>query len=212
MINLLTLNRGVGILYKLPVILKPNVLFPAMDGDDESHILPAFQKLVDLFWTFDQSRAFEIIEGSSADLFDTGDMESARRNSLYTLHTKLQEVSLDWDTSNEVQRADICVTRQWMRAVLWKASNNYERLNSGSQITSLDHPIQIAREFLGFISQLPSTALEAHGPTMVCNQVYCVFIFANIENRKRRSTRSQAQWRTQLPTMIQSHGSHLIGQ
>ncbi|KFY66058.1 hypothetical protein V496_02200 [Pseudogymnoascus sp. VKM F-4515 (FW-2607)] len=159
-------ERGVGILYKLPVILKPNVLFPAMDGDDESHILPAFQKLVDLFWTFDQSRAFEIIEGSSADMFDTREMELARRNSLYTLHKKLQEVSLDWDSSNEVQRADICVTRQWMRAVLWKASNNYEGLSSGTQITSLDHPIQIAREFLGFISQLPSTALEAHGPTM----------------------------------------------
>ncbi|KFZ14547.1 hypothetical protein V502_06031 [Pseudogymnoascus sp. VKM F-4520 (FW-2644)] len=160
-------ERGVGILYKLPVILKPNVLFPAMDGDDEeARILPAFQKLVDLFWTFDQSRAFEILEGSSADMFDPGDTELARRNSLYTLHKKLQEVSLDWDSSNEVQRADICVTRQWMRAVLWKASNNYERLNSGSQITSLDRPIQIAREFLGFISQLPSTALEAHGPTM----------------------------------------------
>lgn len=143
-----------------------------MDGDDETHILPAFQKLVDLFWTFDQSRAFEILKDSSADMFDTGDMESARRNSLYTLHKKLQEVSLDWDSSNEVQRADICVTRQWMRAVLWKALNNYERLNSGSQITSLDHPIQIAREFLGFISQLPSTALEAHGPTMVREQGY----------------------------------------
>ncbi|OBT74390.1 hypothetical protein VF21_06843 [Pseudogymnoascus sp. 05NY08] len=159
-------ERGVGILYKLPVILKPNVLFPAMDGDDETQILPAFQKLVDLFWTFDQSRAFEILEGSSADVFETSDMESVRQNSLYSLHKKLQEVSLDWDSGSEVQRADICVTGQWMRAVLWKASNNYERLNKGSKITSPDHPIQIAREFLGFISQLPSTALEAHGPTM----------------------------------------------
>ncbi|KFX93064.1 hypothetical protein O988_07003 [Pseudogymnoascus sp. VKM F-3808] len=161
-------ERGVGILYKLPVILKPDVLLPAMDGDDEVHILPAFEKLVDLFWTFDQSRVFEILEGSNVGTFDTDDMELSRRNSLYTLHKKLQEVPLDWDSSNEVQRADICVTRQWMRAVLWKASNNYERLNSGSQIqmASLDHPIQIAREFLSLISQLPTTALEAHGPTM----------------------------------------------
>jgi hypothetical protein len=183
-----------------------------MDGDDETQILPAFQKLVDLFWTFDQSRAFEILDGSSADVFETGDMESARQNSLYTLHRKLQEVSLDWDSSSEVQRADICVTRQWMRAILWKASNNYERLNKGSKITSLDHPIQIAREFLGFISQLPSTALEAHGPTMVRGQGYYIFTFANIESRKRKFTRSQVRWQTQLPTMTQSHGFRLIDQ
>ncbi|KFY56718.1 hypothetical protein V497_06055 [Pseudogymnoascus sp. VKM F-4516 (FW-969)] len=161
-------ERGVGILYKLPVILKPDVLLPAMDGDDEVHILPAFEKLVDLFWTFDQSRVFEILEGSNVGTFDTDDMELSRRNSLYTLHKKLQEVPLDWDSSNEVQRADICVTRQWMRAILWKASNTYGGLNSGSQLqmASLDHPIQIAREFLSLISQLPTTALEAHGPTM----------------------------------------------
>ncbi|OBT86767.1 hypothetical protein VE02_04214 [Pseudogymnoascus sp. 03VT05] len=90
------------------LILKPNLPFPAMDGDDETQILPAFQKLVDLFWTFDQSRAFEILEGSSADVFETGDMESARQNFLYALHKKLQEVSLDWDSSSEVQRADMC--------------------------------------------------------------------------------------------------------
>lgn len=184
-----------------------------MDGDDETHILPAFQKLVDLFWTFDQSRAFEILEGSSVDMFATNDIESARRNSLYTLHKKLQEVSLDWDSSNEVQCADICVTRQWMRAILWKVSNNHEWMHSGSQITPLDHPIQIAREFLGFISQLPSTALEAHGPTMVREQGYLIpYLHLLISKRKRRFTRSQAQWRTQLPTMTQYHGSRLIGQ
>jgi hypothetical protein len=157
----------VGILYKLPVILKPNVLFPTMDGDDETQILPAFQKLVNLFWVFDQSRVFEILEDTNAEIFDTSDMELARRNCLYSLHQKLKEASLDWDSSNDVQRADICVTRQWMRAILWKASKNYERLNSRSQIASLDHPIQIARDLLGAISHLPNTALEAHGPTMV---------------------------------------------
>lgn len=151
----------------------------------------AFQKLVDLFWTFDQSRAFEILEGPSrafeilegpsVEIFPKSDMEAARHDSLYALYKKLQEVSLDQDPSNEVQRADICVTRQWMRAVLWKATNSSEGLNSGRKITSPDHPIQIARDFLSFISQLPGTALQAHGPTMVRQKGYHVFTFANIK-------------------------------
>jgi hypothetical protein len=152
-------------LHKLPVVLKPNTLFPAMDGrGDDTHILPAFQKLVNLFWIFDQSGAFDILQNSD-DILSFGEIESASRSSLDLLDKTLQNVPIDWESSNDVQRADICVTRQWMRAVLWRVSMNHGL--SASHVTSLSHPIQIAKEFLGVISQLPSTALEAHGPSMV---------------------------------------------
>jgi hypothetical protein len=160
-------------LHKLPVILKPNILFPSMHGDDESRILPAFQKLANLFWIFDQSGAFDILQNSDTDTFDFGETESASRSCLGLLQKKLQEVPIDWESSNDVQKADICVTRQWMRAVLWRVSMNHGRLPSTpDSATSLSHPIQIAQEFLGFISQLPHTAIEAHGPTMVSQLVF----------------------------------------
>jgi hypothetical protein len=160
-------RRGVAMLHKLPVVLKPNILFPSMDDGDENHILPAFQKLVNLFWIFDQSGAFDILQDSDADILNLGEIESTNRTRLALLQKRLQEVPMDWDSSSDVQRADITVTRQWMRAVLWRVSMNHGRLAWPSDpITSLSHPIQIAKEFLGLISQLPSTAIEAHGPSM----------------------------------------------
>ena len=157
-------ERGVAMLHKLPVVLKPNTLFPSMDSDDEAHILPAFQRLTNLFWLFDQSGAFDILQNSDADILNFGGIQSSNRNCLEILQKRLEEIPLDREATNDVQKADICVTRQWMRAVLWRTSMNHGRFSTP---TSLSHPVQIAKEVLGVISNIPSTALEAHGPSMV---------------------------------------------
>lgn len=149
-------ERGVAMLHKLPTILvwRPNQ-FPALDDSwvhvgshnnnssaekqqDEAHILPAFKKLVNLFWVFDQGGAFDIILDAEDDDEDDGgggeeEEESAhgqqrRRSSsrLEYLQRRLQEMSegswAEARESNEVQQADILVTKSWMQAVLWRAS------------------------------------------------------------------------------------------
>ncbi|KAK2005078.1 fungal-specific transcription factor domain-containing protein [Colletotrichum falcatum] len=172
-------ERGVAMLHKLPVVLKSNIRFPSLDGsgvgEDESHVLPAFKKLANLFWIFDQSGAFDILQNSddeSAMWSMAEGLQTASRACLDVVQRKLEEIPLDSDASNDVQRADIVVTRQWMQAVLWKVTMNHGRLwssgnhhnSSSSNVTSLSHPIQIAKDFLQLISQLPSTAIEAHGP------------------------------------------------
>ncbi|KAK1464341.1 fungal specific transcription factor [Colletotrichum melonis] len=168
-------ERGVAMLHKLPVALKSNTRFPSLDGsgvgEDEGHILPAFKKLADLFWIFDQSGAFDILQNSDDEdaLWSMADgLQTASRACLDVVQQKLQQIPLDSDASNDVQRADIVVTRQWMQAVLWKVTMNHGRAwssnSNNNTVTSLSHPIQIAKEFLQLISQLPSTAIEAHGP------------------------------------------------
>ncbi|KAF9879783.1 hypothetical protein CkaCkLH20_02594 [Colletotrichum karsti] len=165
-------ERGVAMLHKLPVALKSNIRFPSLDasgvGEDEGHILPAFKKLANLFWIFDQSGAFDILQNSDDEdaIWSMADgLQTASRACLDVVQRKLQEIPLESDASSDVQRADIVVTRQWMQAVLWKVTMNHGRAWSSNQnVTSLSHPIQIAKEFLQLISQLPSTAIEAHGP------------------------------------------------
>ena len=151
-------------LHNLPVVLKCNANFPSPEGDDSSHILPAFLKLINLFWIFDQSGAFDIFQNSSLDGLNFNTTNSYQ-TSLEIVQKRLQEVPIDWEACNDVQRADICVTRQWMRTVLWKAAQNGGSYSN--QPTSLSHPIQIAKEFLTVISKLPTTAIEAHGPSIV---------------------------------------------
>jgi hypothetical protein len=152
-------------LHNLPVVLRCNARFPSTDGDDGSHVLPAFRKLINLFWIFDESGAFDILQNAGMGGFNFGETNFRHQHSLDLLQQRLQDVPIDWESSNDVQRADICVTRQWMRAVLWKASLN--RNSNANHATSLSHPIQIAREFLAVISKLPTTAIESHGPSIV---------------------------------------------
>ncbi|ETS85653.1 hypothetical protein PFICI_03678 [Pestalotiopsis fici W106-1] len=150
-------ERGVAMLHKLPVILKPAIILPTPVGDDQAHVLPAFLKLVNLFWMFDQSGIFDILQNSDSDL---SNLTTTARGCLGLLQDHLQDNAIDYDSSNDVQKADIFVTRQWMRAVLWRAAVRF------GVATMASSPIRIAKEFLNFMSHLPKTAIEAHGPTM----------------------------------------------
>ncbi|KAH6957062.1 NADP-dependent oxidoreductase domain-containing protein [Fusarium avenaceum] len=155
-------ERGVALLHKLPIVLKPNILFPWFGGvDDRAEVLPAFLKLVHLFWVFDQSGIFELLHNFDADS-DIPSMASVAQGCLELLQQKLLDSADndDWGPINEVQRADMFVTRQWMRAVLWRAALRF------GIVTPAMNPIDIAKDFLGLVSELPKTALESHGPTL----------------------------------------------
>lgn len=159
-------ERGVAMLHKLPVVLKWQASFPLLVDRitvelDEAHILPAFKKLVDLFWLFDQSGAFDLL--TQAD----DDAETHQESRLEYLQHRLQEMSSDECESNDVQRADICVTKCWMQAVVWRASLRRSKAATFSQRESHhSQPYRIVADFLSHICHCSKTALEAHGPTI----------------------------------------------
>lgn len=149
-------ERGVALLHKIPAFLKPNINLPSLAGEDQTHVLPAFLKLVNLFWVFDQSGILEALQNSDSDL---SNMAAAARTSFDVLQSRLQDSAADYEPSNHVQNADIFVTRQWMRALLWRAGVRFGMSTS-------TNPFLIAKELVSFMSHLPKTAIEAHGPTL----------------------------------------------
>ncbi|KAL1851400.1 hypothetical protein VTK73DRAFT_9429 [Phialemonium thermophilum] len=159
-------ERGVAMLHKLPVVLKCNVRSLNLDeAEDEAQVLPAFKKLVGLFWMFDQSGAFDILQ--SSDDVQLVPPDGGGGGGFELLQRQLRDVSMESGKSTDVQAADLCVTRQWMQAALWRASMaRGQTADASRQATSLSHPIQIAREFLETISRLPASAVEAHGAAM----------------------------------------------
>jgi len=167
-------------LHKLPVILKTDVQFPCMEGEDDTNVLPAFQKLINLFRLFDQSGAFDILERSDTNTFNLSAMGDSSRDCLILLQKKLEDVPNDWEVSNDVQRADICATRQWMRAVLWSVYMDHGMSQNVDQLISMSLPFKIAKDFLGVISQLPKTAIEAHGPAMVSMPSFLISAMLNL--------------------------------
>lgn len=159
-------ERGVAMLHKLPTVLTWQRSFPAPSGgsldceQDEAHILPAFRKLLDLFWMLDQGGAFDLIHAD-----DSGDAQ--QRSRLEYLQRRLQETSSEEHEVNEVQKADILVTKSWMQTVLWRASTRRSRVALLPEQTGhVVQPYRIANEFLSSISRYSKKALEAHGPTI----------------------------------------------
>jgi len=150
-------NRGVALLHRLPAVLKPNILLPWYGvADDIAHILPEFLKLVNLFWVFDQSGMFEWLRSA-----ESGSGASISQSCITMLQQTLEDSTKgDYWGGNDIQRADMLVTRQWMRAVLWRAA-----LRFGILIPI--NPLDIAQEFLTLIASIPPAALESHGPTVV---------------------------------------------
>lgn len=160
-------ERGVAVLHKFPIVLKWQPVFPPLEDrlnieHDEAHILPAFKKLVDLFCIFDQSGAFDLLTQAE----DNADVHQGGR--LEYLQQRLQETSSDLDASNDVQKADICVTRCWMQAVVWRASLRRPRtaVIFAEERGILAQPYRIVNDFLTHICHYSKTALEAHGPTI----------------------------------------------
>ncbi|KAI9896879.1 hypothetical protein N3K66_007901 [Trichothecium roseum] len=176
-------ERGVAMLHRLPVVLKPNVAFPWLSSSgsysnsdsgwqqDERNVLPAFLRLVHLFWVFDQSGIFELLR--SSDDGGGGDVDtSLARGCLELLQRKLlQDTPLPEaiggtddaaSHGNEVQRADMYVTWQWMRAVLWRAALRFGVVAGAG----MEHPVGVAGDFLRLVGQLTPAALESQGPTL----------------------------------------------
>ena len=155
-----------ALLHKLPPILKPDILFPWHSSPDEtSQVLPAFLKLVQLFWIFDQSGIIQILQTAEST---TGVVHAPPLAAacLELLQPKLQGciTDEDWGSGTDEQRADVFLTRQWMRAILWRAALRFGV--SGFAMAPVD-PVDIAREFLSLTARIPPAALESHGATLV---------------------------------------------
>ena len=163
------LASGVSVLHKLPVVLRTKIAFPNTDDTDEADVLIAFQKLIGLFWTFDQSGVFEVLDRADFNMSSLDNQDASDPKMLESLSNSLARTTIQVDQMNDVQAVDISVTRQWMRVILWRLTQSHGLFAapSLSQDASLYDPIQIAKEFLAAVSHMPSTAIEAHGPGLV---------------------------------------------
>ncbi|GKZ40959.1 hypothetical protein AbraIFM66951_006499 [Aspergillus brasiliensis] len=158
-------ERGVCILHKLPVVLKTDISTPEPDANDEPQVLPAFLKLLNLFRLFEQSKMFDIIEDDHGNFEPLASgVPNLDKRFLRLLQDNLQDGSALLDHISDVQKADLCVTRHWMRMILWKFSSKKSAHGSSAYWpTSPSFPILVAKELLNIVSQLPRAAIEAHG-------------------------------------------------
>ncbi|KAF2716047.1 hypothetical protein K431DRAFT_279737 [Polychaeton citri CBS 116435] len=138
--------------HDLPCIVNISPSLPQLDNTSQDFTLSAFTSLCNMFAYFDNAYSGHEHTATSLVLVE---------NQLLMVPTLSQQ-------HNGIQRADLFVTRQWMRLLLWRMAVSNISMNtapSGS-LDSMLFPIRIARDLISTMSQIPTDAFEAHGPGM----------------------------------------------
>ena len=132
-------------------------------------MLLAYQNLISMFWYFDQSGVFDLLDSQDFDLSKATSIEPAETEALASMRKRLDSAHIETQSMNDLQALDIIVTRLWMRIILWRLaeSHGFFSQSSGESRDLANDPIAIARELLITISRADKAALEAHGPVLV---------------------------------------------
>lgn len=135
-------------------MLKRSHELPSLENLSDGSISPAFIQLC---------RLFNIL-----DVTITADPSTAR-NALAVAQQQLSDDEPSRSLENELQRADISMTQQWMRIFLWQHALQVTNMRSTHQEDefSFSFPAKVAQNVLGYLASLSRESLEAHGPGMV---------------------------------------------
>ncbi|KAI9764292.1 MAG: hypothetical protein M1840_008583 [Geoglossum simile] len=139
-----------------PLSLQKSIGPPGVPEGEESLVLQGFLDLVNLFQHFDASFV-SLWNHSSTALSDTLWVPRLQEN--------LARALPDIGNRTEIQQADLLISREWLKVVVWQLCLNKGLLSSKGQdeCTSFRFPISVARSMMAIGQQLPVNAMEPHG-------------------------------------------------
>ncbi|KAK6004784.1 hypothetical protein QM012_008646 [Aureobasidium pullulans] len=137
--------------HDIPCVMTVDPNMPELDVVSQPAVLSPLIMLCRMFRSF--------CEGSSSSL--TTDSLTSFNNQLLRIPTMTED-------HNELQKADLSVTQQWLRLMFWKLAINKVVMTASStdDIRSVFFPISLAKDLLSNISTMSIDTLEAHGPGM----------------------------------------------
>lgn len=146
-------ERAHSIQHDVPTTLKRAPDLPPLENLNDGSVTPAFVQLC---------RLFNIL-----DVTITADPSTAR-GALALAQQQLGSDDAPLSLENELQRADISMTQQWMRIFLWQHALNVTNMSSINDDNefSFSFPAQVAQNVLSNLSSLSKESVEAHGPGM----------------------------------------------
>ncbi|KAF2129317.1 hypothetical protein P153DRAFT_290769 [Dothidotthia symphoricarpi CBS 119687] len=146
-------ERAHSLQHDVPIMLKRAPDLPPLENLEDGSVTPAFVQLC---------RLFNIL-----DVTITADPTTAR-NALALAQQQLSNDEAPLSLENELQRADISMTQQWMRIFLWQHALNVTNMSSENEFNefSFTFPAQVAQTVLSNLSNLSKQSIEAHGPGM----------------------------------------------
>jgi hypothetical protein len=147
-------------------MLKRSPGLPSLENLSDGTVAPAFVQLC---------RLFNIL-----DVTITADPPTARK-ALALAQQQLSDDGSSRGLENELQRADISMTQQWMRIFLWQHALQVTNMRSTREDDefSFSFPAKVAQNVLSYLGCLSRESLEAHGPGMVSPILFWYHILLN---------------------------------
>jgi hypothetical protein len=144
-----------------PLTLQRTIDLPTVSPGLEAKILSGFLDLVSLFQNIDDT-FLSLWNLSSAD---STPFPSPLQESLIDLQDILKFSLPDVSDRTEIQQADLLVSRQWLKIVVWQLCVSKGLLSSSSKNESMSfrYPVTIARDVILISRLLPPKAFEANG-------------------------------------------------
>ncbi|KAF4973865.1 hypothetical protein FZEAL_9183 [Fusarium zealandicum] len=140
-----------------PLTLQPTIDLPADESGREKNIISGFRDLIFLFQNFDD------------DFLNVWNLQSsgpaASSKSLIRLQTILQSGLPHVSSCTESQKADLLVTRQWLKTMVWQLCVSKTLLSSSTQeeSMSISYPVTIARDIILASNVVSLSAFDANG-------------------------------------------------
>lgn len=140
-----------------PLTLQRTIDLPTVSPRPEATILSGFLDLVSLFQNFDDT-FLSLWNLSSAN-------STTSPQSLIRLQDILKFALPDVSDRTEIQQADLLVSRQWLKTMVWQLCVTKGLLSSSTtnESMSFQYPVTIARDMVLVSRLLPPKAFEANG-------------------------------------------------
>lgn len=145
---------------------------PTASPDEvDAGVLSGFLDLVSLFQNFDDTFVSLWNKSNTTPTLPFIDESSVSSNQLEMLQSVLQIAIPEVSKRNEIQQADLLITRQWLKTMVWQLCVTKGLLSSSSKDESMSftYPIAIARDVVLVSQSLSKEAFEPHGVGIVCS-------------------------------------------
>lgn len=155
--NILINYRSFAVLRHKPLTLSRTPGLPStLHNYEAPEIHSGFMHLV---------QSYHLLDSSFVDSWNEASDAPASTLTYTALQQQLNMPYPSHVSLTDIQKADILVTQQWLRLIVWQASMRQGLISSFSADESMTfrYPLQIAHSLLGVISSLPSTSIEVHG-------------------------------------------------
>jgi hypothetical protein len=142
-----------------PLTLRATLELPVAEPHiSDAQVLPGFLDLISLFRHFD----VDFIETWNSDAASSSSDTSA---SFLILQDYLKQALPSVLSYSEMQQADLLISRQWLKVMVWQLCVSRTALSSTGMddSMSLQYPVTIARDAVLVSQLLPTRALEANG-------------------------------------------------